>query len=64
MFLINLLQPSCSERKERAVFRELLRLVPSLEDRLMSSSEEEVSAIADLVWLTNRLTHTSSADYE
>lgn len=31
------------------VFRELLRVIPGLEARLMKSSEEEVIAIADLV---------------
>ena len=40
------------ERKEYAVFRELLRLVPGLEGRLMESSEEQVIHIADLVRLT------------
>lgn len=40
-----------SERKEFAVFLQLLKLVPSLEDRLMSSSEEEAITIADLVSL-------------
>lgn len=39
----------CSERKEFAVFLELLKLVPSLESCLMSSDEEEVVAIAKLV---------------
>ena len=39
----------CSERKERAVFRELLQSVPGLENRLMTSSEEEVVEIADQV---------------
>lgn len=37
-----------SERKECVVFRELLRIVPGLETRLMESSEEEVIATADL----------------
>lgn len=37
------------ERKEYAVFRDLLRMIPGLEGRLMESSEEEVVAIADLV---------------
>lgn len=38
-----------SERKEFDVFLQLLKLVPSLEERLMSSSEDEVVAIAELV---------------
>lgn len=37
------------ERKEYAVFKELLRMIPSLEARLMESSEEAVISIADLV---------------
>ena len=37
------------QRKEYAVFRELLRMVPGLEARLMESSEEQVANIADLV---------------
>ena len=37
------------ERKEYSVFRELMKMVPNLEDRLMSSSEEGVMAIAELV---------------
>ena len=39
----------CSERKECAVFRELLRIVPGLERQLMDLSEEEVIVIVDLV---------------
>ncbi|KAH7916871.1 hypothetical protein BV22DRAFT_1108643 [Leucogyrophana mollusca] len=38
-----------SERKENKVFRELLRLVPGLETRLMESSEEQVISIADMI---------------
>lgn len=38
-----------SERKEYSVFRELLRMVPGLEARLMEISEQEVVDIADLV---------------
>lgn len=38
-----------SERKEQAVFKEMLRVIPGLERRLMESSEEEVITIADLV---------------
>jgi len=37
------------EPKEYAVFRELLRMIPALEARLMASSEEQVVNIADLV---------------
>ncbi|KIJ05874.1 hypothetical protein PAXINDRAFT_20896 [Paxillus involutus ATCC 200175] len=37
------------ERKEYAVFRELLRMVPGMEARLMESSEEEVVHLADLI---------------
>lgn len=37
------------ERQEYVVFRELIRMVPGLEARLMESSEEEIIAIADLV---------------
>ena len=37
------------EQKEYAVFKELLHMVPSLEARLMESSEEVVTAIAKLV---------------
>lgn len=38
-----------SERKEFAVFLELLKLVPTLEARLSSSDEEDVSTMAELV---------------
>jgi len=37
------------ERKEYAVFRELLHMIPGLEARLMESSEEQVVNVADLV---------------
>ncbi|KIJ58978.1 hypothetical protein HYDPIDRAFT_118906 [Hydnomerulius pinastri MD-312] len=37
------------ERREYAVFRELLRMAPGLEARIMDSSEEEVILIADLI---------------
>ncbi|KIK11566.1 hypothetical protein PISMIDRAFT_19420 [Pisolithus microcarpus 441] len=37
------------ERKEFAAFRELLRVVPGLESRLMASSEEEVVEIGELI---------------
>lgn len=44
---------TCSERKENAVFRELLRIVPGIADRIVESSEDEVIAIADLVSLVS-----------
>jgi hypothetical protein len=37
------------ERREHRVFTKLLQMVPGLEERLMSSSEEEVVFIADMV---------------
>ena len=37
------------ERKEYAVFCELLHMIPGLEARLMESSEEQVVNVADLV---------------
>ena len=37
------------ERKEYGVFKELLRMIPSMEARLMESSEEMVTTIAELV---------------
>ncbi|KAI6039584.1 hypothetical protein EDC04DRAFT_2867958 [Pisolithus marmoratus] len=37
------------ERKEYSAFQELLKIVPKLEDHLMSSSEEDVMTIAELV---------------
>ena len=37
------------EQKEYAVFKELLRMVPSLEVRLVESSEETVTTMAELV---------------
>ena len=40
---------SFRERKEFEVFRELLRMVPSLEARLMASLEDEVIHIVELV---------------
>ncbi|KAI6001404.1 hypothetical protein EDD15DRAFT_2124255, partial [Pisolithus albus] len=36
-------------RKEYSVFRELLKIVPNLEDRIMSSSEQDVIAVAELI---------------
>ena len=37
------------ERKEYAVFHELLHMIPGLEAQLMESSEEQVVNIADSV---------------
>lgn len=44
-----IIQLSCSEWSKFAVFLKLLKLVPSLEGCLISSDEEEVVAIADMV---------------
>ncbi|KAF8834924.1 hypothetical protein BDN67DRAFT_913952, partial [Paxillus ammoniavirescens] len=49
------------ERKEYAVFCELLRMVPRMEARLMESSEEEVVHLADLVMSLPFLTSSSEA---
>jgi hypothetical protein len=38
-----------SERLEFRIFRELLRMVPGIEGRLMESSEEEVITMGELV---------------
>jgi hypothetical protein len=37
------------ERREHRVFVKLLQMIPGMEERIMSSSEEEVTFIADLV---------------
>ncbi|KIK26929.1 hypothetical protein PISMIDRAFT_8693 [Pisolithus microcarpus 441] len=37
------------ERKEYSVFQELLKIVPNLEDCIMSSSEQDVIAMAELI---------------
>ena len=37
------------ERREHRVFKELIRIVPGLEERFMRSSEEEIGMISDLV---------------
>ena len=50
------------ERKELAVFCELLKMVPGLEAQLMESSEDDVITIADLVCLLVRLQPTAPAD--
>jgi len=44
------------------VFRELLKMVPGLEARLMESSEDDVITIADLVCLLVLLRWTVPAD--
>lgn len=38
----------CRERREHRVFDKLLKTVPNLEERLMNSSEEEITMIGDL----------------
>lgn len=38
-----------SERRELKVFQKLLAMIPNFEERLMSSSEEDVMAIASMV---------------
>ncbi|KIJ59508.1 hypothetical protein HYDPIDRAFT_100560 [Hydnomerulius pinastri MD-312] len=42
-------EDSMTARKEYAIFKELLRMVPGLEARLMTSSEEEVMLTGELV---------------
>ncbi|KAJ3524297.1 hypothetical protein NMY22_g11059 [Coprinellus aureogranulatus] len=37
------------ERREIRIYHQLLRLVPNLEDRLMSSSEEELMSVANML---------------
>ncbi|KIK10969.1 hypothetical protein PISMIDRAFT_78304, partial [Pisolithus microcarpus 441] len=37
------------ERKEYSVFQELLKIIPNLEDCIMSSSEQDVIAMAELI---------------
>lgn len=37
------------DRKEFSIFKELVRMVPGLEARIMESSEEEVMQIGELV---------------
>ncbi|TEB29041.1 hypothetical protein FA13DRAFT_1632636, partial [Coprinellus micaceus] len=37
------------ERRELRIFRQLLRLVPNLEDRLMECSEEELMSVANMI---------------
>jgi hypothetical protein len=40
------------ERREQNVFTSLLKMIPGLEERLMTGSEEEILHIADLVSTT------------
>jgi hypothetical protein len=37
------------ERREHGVFQKLLQMVPGLEERLLTGSEEETIFVADLV---------------
>jgi hypothetical protein len=37
------------ERREHRVFTKLLQMIPGMEERIMNSSEEEVTFIADMV---------------
>jgi hypothetical protein len=37
------------ERREHRVFTKLLQMIPGMEERIMNSSEEEVTFVADLV---------------
>jgi hypothetical protein len=41
--------PPWRERREHAIYKELLRTIPKLEERLMTGSEDEVTIIAELV---------------
>jgi hypothetical protein len=38
-----------SERREYAVFQELLKSIPGLEGRLLNGTENEIHLVADLV---------------
>ena len=52
MVMYNRLSPqTCRNDKEQRVFQALLQAIPSLERRLLASSDEEVSLVADLVCL-------------
>lgn len=42
------------ERREHKVFQELLKLVPGLEERLMTGSDDEVAITSDLVSLQSQ----------
>jgi hypothetical protein len=37
------------ERREHSIYQELMKTVPGLEERLMTSSEDELSIVAELV---------------
>ena len=41
--------PLTRERREHQVFCTLLQMIPGMEDRLMESSEEDITHIAELV---------------
>jgi hypothetical protein len=43
------------ERREYAIFKELIKSVPKLEERIMTGSDEEVTIVADLVSSTFHL---------
>ena len=51
--LLDFLYLYCSacqrERREYAIFKELMKLVPKLQERIIMGSEEEVIIVADLV---------------
>jgi hypothetical protein len=47
--VIDLLTHPTRERREHAVFKALLRIVPNLEDRIMAGSEDDLTEIADSV---------------
>jgi hypothetical protein len=37
------------ERREHAIFKELLKTIPGLEERLVQGSEDELAIVAELV---------------
>jgi mannose/fructose-specific phosphotransferase system component IIA len=47
------------ERREHRVFTKLLQMFPGMEERIMSSSEEEVTFIVDLVGAPTSTVHLS-----
>jgi hypothetical protein len=54
--------PSCSDKKEQDVYRQLLALSPTLEERLNRGSEQEVFYIADMVCLPSGMWSLSFTD--
>jgi hypothetical protein len=44
------------ERREHRVFDKLLQMVPGLEERLLTGSEEEITFVAELVSLRSSFT--------